>query len=103
VIATKIFDNSEDRYQLRELYLSKILQSQLNEHHVYVVTQEGHPILLDRRKEYAKVKKMAGAKGSVRDAATIVVPGLDGDQEMIMTVGCDRFLRIFDPKARFKH
>jgi hypothetical protein len=27
VIATKIFDNSEDRYQLRELYLSKILQS----------------------------------------------------------------------------
>jgi hypothetical protein len=46
---------------------------------------------------------MAGAKGSVRDFTTIVVPALEGDQEMVMTVGCDRFLRIFDPTARFKH
>lgn len=46
---------------------------------------------------------MQGAKGSVRDATSIVVPGLDSNQEMVVTVGCDRFLRVFDPKARFKH
>jgi chorismate mutase len=60
-------------------------------------------VLLDRRKNYAILKKMAGAKGSVRDATTLVVPGLTGDQEMVMTVGCDRFLRIYDPWTTFKH
>ncbi len=46
---------------------------------------------------------MAGAKGSVRDAKTMLVPGLEGDNEIVMTIGCDRFLRVFDPNARFKH
>ena len=46
---------------------------------------------------------MAGAKGSVRDAKTMLVPGLEGQNEIVMTIGCDRFLRVFDPNARFKH
>lgn len=103
VANVKIFDKSSDRYQLNELYLSKIIQSKLNENHVYVITQEGHPVLLDRRSNYKILKKMAGAKGSVRDATTFVVPGIDHDNELVMTIGCDRFLRVFDPNARFKH
>jgi len=51
VTSTKVFGTREgkDGFQLKEFFLSKILQSQLNEHHIYVVTQEGHPIILDRR------------------------------------------------------
>jgi hypothetical protein len=51
------------------------------------------------------LKKMTGAKGSVRDACSRLVPGLHGkqSQEIIITVGCDRFLRIFDPFADFQH
>jgi hypothetical protein len=67
------------------------------------VTQEGHPVLLDRRQNYRILKKMDGSKGSVRDATTFLVPGLERELEVVMTVGCDRFLRVFDPNARFKH
>ena len=101
--SSKVFDNTNNRYELKELFLSKIMQSKLNENHVYVVTQEGHPVLLDRRQNYKVIKKMPGAKGSVRDAITVLVPGLDGDSELVLTVGCDRFLRVFDPCSRFKH
>lgn len=107
VTNVKLFGNEsgKDRYQLRELYLSKIMQSQLNENHVYTITQEGHPILLDRRQNYKILRKMPGAKGSVRDAVTRLVPGIDGDQsqEVVITCGCDRFVRIYDPMARFQH
>ena len=88
-----------------ELYLSKIMQSKLDENYVFVVTQEGHPLMLDRRTGYRMVKKMTGAKGSVRDATTQLVPGFGGDksQEIVLTCGCDRFLRIYDPNAGFQH
>jgi len=61
--------------------------------------------MIDRRQNYRVVKKMPGAKGSVRDAVTKLVPGLGGEnsQELIMTCGCDRFLRIYDPAERFQH
>ena len=59
--------------------------------------------MLDRRVNYKIAKKMLGAKVSVRDATTQVVPGIDGDQEVVITCGCDRFVRIFDPNALFKH
>lgn len=66
---------------------------------MFVMTQEGHPIMLDRRMNYKVIKKMPGAKGSVRDATTVLVPGVDGkdSKELIITCGCDRFVRIFDP------
>ena len=70
---------------------------------MYVVTQEGHPVMMDRRMNYKIVKKMFGSKGSVRDANTLIVPGINGDQEVFISCGCDRFVRIFDPNATFKH
>jgi len=62
-------------------------------------------MMLDRRFNYKIIRKMTGSKGSVRGATTRLVPGLGGDksQEIVMTVGCDRFLRIFDPNAGFQH
>ena len=75
------------------------MQSKVNENHVYVVTQEGHPVMLDRRLNYKVIKKMPGAKGSVRDAITVLAPGIDGkdSKEIVITCGCDRFVRIYDP------
>jgi hypothetical protein len=48
---------------------------------------------------------MPGAKGSVRDMVTKLVPGVDGklSQELVITCGCDRFVRIYDPLERFQH
>ena len=105
VISTKVFGNQNktDIFQAKELYLSKIIQSKLNDSHVYVVTQEGHPVMMDRRMNYKIVKKMFGSKGSVRDANTLIVPSINGDQEVFISCGCDRFVRIFDPNATFKH
>ena len=42
---------------------------------------------------------MLGAKGSVRDAHAIPV---GNGKEVVVTVGCDRFLRVFDPTIRIK-
>lgn len=55
--------------------------------------------------DYRVIRKMPGAKGSVRDMTTKIVPGVDGtrSQELIITCGCDRFVRIYDPLERFKH
>lgn len=88
---------------MKEVYLSKVMPSLLTENHVYIVTQEGHPILLDRRMNYRILKKMPGAKGSVRDSITKLVPGIDGqlNQEVVITCGCDRFVRVYDPNERY--
>ena len=54
VIDAKIFDNKVGK-NLRgqaQLPLTKIFPSQLSEHNVFVITQEGHPIMLDRRMNY---------------------------------------------------
>lgn len=70
VIAAELFGTKEgrDRYQIGSQFLSRVLQSRQNENHIYAVTHEGHPLVLDRRQGYKVVKKMPGAKGSVRDA-----------------------------------
>ena len=81
VQAVKLFSNNyegKDIRQSSELYLSKIFQSKINENYVYVVTQEGQPILCDRRQGYKMIRKMIGSKGSVRDACCRLVPGLHG-------------------------
>ena len=41
--------------------------------------------MLDRRQNYKIVKKMIGAKGSVRDATTALVPGVDDDEHCAAT------------------
>ena len=72
--------------------LSNLLQSQINEHHLYVVTQEGHPCVLDRRYNHKVVRKMPGSKGSLRTASLLV----EGGNEFLLTGGCDRYLRVYD-------
>lgn len=64
-------------------------------------------MLLDRRKNYQVVRKMLGSRGSVRDAAVLVVQGVnDEDQvlrrELVLTAGCDRHLRLYDAGISFK-
>ena len=74
------------------LLLSHIAQSVINEHHLYVITQEGHPIVVDRRVNCRVVRTMPGSKGSVRDIKLISKNGV----ELLMTGGCDRHIRLFD-------
>lgn len=87
--------------------LTRILPSQINENHVFVVTQEGHPVLLDRRRNYQAVQRLQGSRGSVRDACSILVHGENKNgeklqRELIVTAGCDRMLRLFDPSINFR-
>lgn len=106
VINAKLFGNNEGKAvrQLKEQYLAKVFQSHANPHHVYTVTQDGHPVLLDRRLNYKVIKKMPGAKGSVRDAHLISTPGIGLEKrELVVTCGCDRYLRIYSPMERFQH
>ena len=72
--------------------LSNLIQSEINEHHMYVVTQEGHPCVIDRRQNHKVVRKMPGSKGSLRTASLLV----EGGTEFLLTGGCDRYLRIYD-------
>ena len=74
------------------MLLSHIARSRINEHHLYVVTQEGHPIVVDRRLNCRVIRKMPGSKGSVRDIQLIANNGV----ELLMTGGCDRHIRLFD-------
>mmetsp|Transcript_16026 Transcript_16026/g.24874 ORF Transcript_16026/g.24874 Transcript_16026/m.24874 type:complete len:82 (-) Transcript_16026:11-256(-) len=62
-------------------------------------------MVVDRRASYKVIKKMPGAKGSVRDAALCQLPaGPNGEeQEMLFTCGCDRYVRIYDPLERMQH
>ena len=48
---------------------------------------------------YRMIRKFIGSKGSIRDASSIKV---ENDKEIVLTVGCDRFLRIFDPDVHLK-
>ena len=72
--------------------LSNLMQSQVNQHLLYVITQEGHIVMLDRRHNHRVVRKMPGSKGSIRDAILLQ----HDDIEFVITGGCDRYLRIFD-------
>jgi hypothetical protein len=81
--------------------LTHVAHSKINEHHLYVITQEGHPLLLDRRQNCKIIRKMPGAKGSVRDCKVLAASEIDlaaDSNELLLTVGCDRHLRVFDPK-----
>ena len=59
---------------------------------MYVITQEGHPVLLDRRSNHRVIRKMPGSKGSIRTAALLAQDGT----EFLITGGCDRYLRVYD-------
>ena len=72
--------------------LTHILKSPLDDNYLYAITQEGHPMKLDRRKNCMTVKKMPGSKGSIRDAIMYAENG----HEFLITGGCDRYLRVFD-------
>lgn len=72
--------------------LSNLQQSVVNENYLYVVTQEGHPVVLDVRQNCKIVRKMPGSKGSIRDATILAQDG----QEFLITGGCDRYMRVFD-------
>jgi len=85
----------------KDLMLTHVAHSKINEHHLYVITQEGHPLLLDRRQNCKIIRKMPGAKGSVRDCKVLAASEIDlaaDSNELLLTVGCDRHLRVFDPK-----
>ena len=63
--------------------------------------------MLDRRMNYQCVRKMLGSKGSVRDAAVLVVQGLNEEdvvlrRELLLTAGCDRHLRVYDASITYK-
>lgn len=60
---------------------------------MYVVNQEGHICVLDRRKGYRVMKKLVGNRGSVRALSTLVSGGV----EYVVSGGCDRHVRVFDP------
>ena len=74
------------------MLLNNIARSKVNEHLLYVVTQEGNPLVLDRRFNCRVVRKMPGNKGTVRDIQVIEDRGL----ELLVTGGCDRHIRVFD-------
>lgn len=78
----------------KEMLLSHVVSSKVDPNYLYVITQEGHPIQLDRRFNCRVVRKMPGAKGSVRDCKLIS----GEDHELVVTVGCDRHVRVFDPR-----
>ena len=76
------------------MLLSNIARSRANEHLLYVVNQEGNPLVLDRRVNCRVVRKMPGNKGTVRDIKVLEDKGV----ELLVTGGCDRHIRVFDHK-----
>jgi len=61
--------------------------------------------MVDRRMDMRVVRKMPGAKGTIRDAKIISIDANEekgSGTEYIFTVGCDRHLRVFDPSERFQ-
>lgn len=48
---------------------------------------------------------MPGAKGSVRDCKVLAASEADlsaDSNELLLTVGCDRHIRVFDPKQQIQ-
>jgi hypothetical protein len=76
-----------------ENMLTHIVASKANENHLYVLTQEGQPVVLDMRFNCRQIRRMPGARGTARDC---LIFGAGNGQEFLMTVGCDRYLRVFD-------
>ena len=84
---------SDDEVLKGEQMLTHIVRSLVDENYLYVLTQTGHPIMLDRRFQCRTVRKMPGAKGTARDCKIF---GNQDGKEFLMTVGCDKYLRVFD-------
>lgn len=74
------------------------MRSIQNENTVYLVNQEGHIYITDRRNSYKVVKKLVGNRGSVRALACFV----QGENEYVLSGGCDRHIRVFDPKCEMQ-
>ena len=91
-IRAQIRHISNTQVTQKEMMLTHILTSPLDYNYLYTITQEGHPIKLDRRKECGVVRKMTGSKGSIRDAKMFAQNG----HEFLITGGCDRYLRVYD-------
>jgi hypothetical protein len=50
-------------------------------------------MVLDKRVNCRLIRRMPGSKGTIRDCTLF----LDGHgSELLATVGCDRYLRVFD-------
>jgi len=85
--------------------LTHILKSEYDDNFLYVVSSEGHPMKLDRRMNMKVIRKMPGAKGSVRDCKILPIDGLKDESgsatEFLFTVGCDRHMRVFDASERW--
>lgn len=81
------------------MMLTHIVQSLNNQNHLYVITQQGNPMMLDRRFNCRVVRTMQGAKGSARDCKVF---GNAEGFEFVLTVGCDRYLRVFDASKEFQ-
>ena len=56
--------------------------------------------MLDRRFNYRVARKMAGAKGTIRDMKVVSMKSEEGNNgdaaDFLFCVGCDRHLRVFD-------
>jgi hypothetical protein len=80
--------------------LTHIEASLVNPNYVYVVSQEGHPMMLDRRFNFRVARKMHGAKGTIRDMKVVSMKSeenVNGEAaDFLFAVGCDRYLRVFD-------
>jgi len=80
--------------------LTHIEASAVNPNYVYTISQEGHPMMLDRRFNFRVARKMAGAKGSIRDMKVVSMTSEDNNNgegaDFLFCVGCDRHLRVFD-------
>ncbi len=50
--------------------------------------------------DYAVVKKLLGNKGTVRALSTFV--STKDNQEYVVSAGCDRHVRIFDPNCEYQ-
>lgn len=55
--------------------------------------QIGKPMVVDKRVNFRTVRVMPGSKGSVRQAQVYNAPD---EKEYLITVGCDRHVRVFD-------
>ena len=84
---------SDDEVLKGEAMITHIVKSLSDDNYLYVLTQLGHPIMLDRRFNCRTTRKMPGAKGTARDCKIF---GDNRGKEFLMTVGCDRYLRVFD-------
>jgi hypothetical protein len=82
-----------------KLLLSKVAHSKTNPNQVYVANQEGHIYVLDRKHNYRVVRKLVGNRGTIRALTSVVGDSAQGPVELVVSGGCDRHVRLFDPNC----